>query len=152
MNAETDVTIAAPTPSDRAAWDPLYAGYCAFYKVEHTAAKADTVWSWLMDTGHPVKGFLARDSAGVVVGFTHYRGYPRPIAGGDGCFLDDLFVTPQARGRGVAEKLIAAVVDEARRRGWPVVRWITAEDNASARALYDRVAVKTHWVTYEIRP
>jgi hypothetical protein len=32
------------------------------------------------------------------------------------------------------------------------VRWITAEDNARARRLYDRVAQKTHWVTYEIRP
>jgi GNAT superfamily N-acetyltransferase len=146
------IHVAPPTPADRAAWDPLYAGYCAFYKVDHSAAKADVVWSWLMDPDHPVKGFLARDDSGAVVGMTHYRGFSRPIAGGEGCFLDDLFVVPEARGRGVAERLIAAVVEEARCRGWPVVRWITADDNATARALYDRVATKTHWVTYEIRP
>ena len=51
----------------------------------------------------------------------------------------------------MGEQLIG-VAEEARANGWPVVRWITAEDNARARALYDRVATRTHWVTYEIRP
>ena len=56
------------------------------------------------------------------------------------------------RGGGVAASLVEAVVGEAKRNGWGVVRWITAEDNARARALYDRIATRTQWVTYEIRP
>jgi hypothetical protein len=43
------------------------------------------------------------------------------------------------------------VVDEAKRQGWPAVRWITAQDSVRARRLYDRVAKKTHWVTYEVK-
>ena len=148
----SDVEITPPRPSDRAGWEAMWAGYCAFYAVPHTPEKAATVWSWISDPAHPVKGFLARTGEGRVVGLTHYRAFHRPIAGAVGCFLDDLFVDPEVRGGGIAARLVEAVVGEARRNSWGVVRWITAEDNARARALYDRIAAKTQWVTYEIRP
>jgi len=32
------------------------------------------------------------------------------------------------------------------------VRWITADDNYRAQALYDKVATRTHWVTYDAAP
>jgi hypothetical protein len=47
--------------------------------------------------------------------------------------------------------LIAAVKTEGQKRGWTVIRWITAEDNYRARALYDRLADRTKWVTYDIK-
>ncbi|MEY5039186.1 MAG: hypothetical protein RL472_2292, partial [Pseudomonadota bacterium] len=50
-----------------------------------------------------------------------------------------------------ADALIAALADEGRKQGWTVIRWITAEDNYRARALYDRVAEKTKWATYDLR-
>ena len=65
-------------------------------------------------------------------------------------FLDDLFVAPDARGRGVVEALYESLGDLARERGWPFVRWMTAEDNDRARAVYDRVSEKTGWVTYQM--
>lgn len=55
-----------------------------------------------------------------------------------------------ARGSGAAEALLQAVADEGRRRGWTVIRWITAHDNRRARGLYDRVAERTKWLTYDI--
>jgi hypothetical protein len=41
--------------------------------------------------------------------------------------------------------------DEGLRREWSVVRWITAEDNYRARAVYDRLAERTKWITYDIK-
>ncbi len=49
----------------------------------------------------------------------------------------------------MGEQLIAAVAEVARRDGASMLRWITAEDNADAQRLYDRVARRTTWVTYE---
>jgi hypothetical protein len=46
--------------------------------------------------------------------------------------------------------LIGEIVEIAKKRGWPKIRWITADDNYRARTLYDRVAMKTQWNTYEI--
>ena len=65
--------------------------------------------------------------------------------------LDDLFVAPVSRGLGVADALISRVREEGNRRGWSVIRWITAEDNYRARSCYDRLAERTRWVTYDIR-
>jgi ribosomal protein S18 acetylase RimI-like enzyme len=152
MPLHDDITIGPPQAGDRAGWEALWAGYCTFYNMPHTPEKADTVWSWITSPNHPVSGFLARDVNGAVLGMTHYRAFHRPLVGGVGCFLDDLFVAPEARGRGTAEALIARVVEEAKANGWGVVRWITAADNTRARALYDRIASRTHWITYEIRP
>jgi GNAT superfamily N-acetyltransferase len=144
------VDIRALQPTDRAAWDRLYAGYAAFYKVTQTAEMRDTVWGWLHDPAHETKGLVAVVD-GAVVGLAHFRPYARPLSASVGGFLDDLFVAPDLRGSGAAAALLAALADEGRRRGWTVIRWITAEDNYRARGLYDRMAERTKWVTYDIK-
>lgn len=135
---------------DRLSWNALYAGYAAFYGVDQTDAMRDRVWGWLMDAGHPVTGLVA-ELQGRLVGLAHVRAFDRPLSASTGGFLDDLFVAPDARGSGAAQALIAAVADHGRARGWTVIRWITADTNARARAVYDRVATQTPWVTYDIR-
>ncbi len=64
-------------------------------------------------------------------------------------YLDDLFVDPSQRGQRVADALIEAVAEEGRRRGWSVIRWITADDNYRGRGVYDRLATRTMWITYD---
>ncbi|MBT9287997.1 GNAT family N-acetyltransferase [Prosthecodimorpha staleyi] len=148
----TDATIRIlPTaPEHRAAWDDLYAGYADFYRVTQTPAMRDTVWSWLMDPAHEVEGLVAVDAAGVPVGIAHFRAFARPLSATTGGFLDDLFVSEATRGSGTADALIARIAAIGRARGWSVIRWITAEDNARARKVYDRLAMKTRWVTYDL--
>jgi GNAT superfamily N-acetyltransferase len=136
-------------PHHRADWDRLYAGYAEFYKVAQTPAMRDTVWSWLMDPAHEVKGLVAEDAQGRGIGLAHYRPFARPLAAGTGGFLDDLFVDPAARGQRLADALIEAVAAIGRERGWGVIRWITAEDNYRGRGVYDRVAQPTRWRIYD---
>lgn len=137
-------------PEDRAEWDRLYAGYADFYGVEQTEAMRDRVWGWIRDPAHEVEGLVAEGEGGLV-GLAHFRPFARPLSATVGGFLDDLFVAPEARGTGAAQALIGAVAEEGRRRGWSVIRWITAGDNARARAVYDRLAQATPWVTYDIK-
>lgn len=145
------LTIRHPTHNDRRAWDGLYQGYADFYKVTQTPAMRDTVWSWLMDDVTPVHGFVAQDANGALVGLAHFRPFARPLSASTGGFLDDLFVDPASRGHSVADALIQAVRAYGSARDWTVIRWITAEDNYRARAVYDRLADKTKWVTYDIK-
>lgn len=136
--------------ADKPDWARLYAGYAAFYKVDQTEAMRDTVWGWLMDPAHTTEGLVAEQD-GTVIGLAHFRAFARPLSASTGGFLDDLFVDPALRGSGAAEALLQALATEGRKRGWTVIRWITAEDNYRARGLYDRVADRTKWVTYDIR-
>jgi GNAT superfamily N-acetyltransferase len=146
----TAVTIDRPRPGDRSAWRRLYQGYADFYRVPMDDATAGRLWAWINDPAHPVEAFIARDAEGTPVGLAHYRAMPRPLGGNEIGFLDDLFVDPAHRGGAVARLLLEAVAAEAARRGWAKVRWITADDNYRARTLYDRVATRTMWITYEM--
>ncbi|NEY91939.1 GNAT family N-acetyltransferase [Tabrizicola oligotrophica] len=142
--------IRPPVAADRPDWERLYAGYAAFYKVAQTPEMRATVWTWLFDPSHQTRGLVA-EHQGRLIGLAHFRPFARPLSASTGGFLDDLFVDPAARGSGAADALIAAIADEGRKLGWTVIRWITAEDNYRARALYDRVAEKTRWATYDIK-
>ena len=64
-------------------------------------------------------------------------------------YLQDLFIVPRARGRGIARRLIEAVYGDADARGAPHVYWMTDESNAPARRLYDRIGRLTPFLKYE---
>ncbi len=145
------ISVRAVEAGDQAAWLRLYAGYADFYKVAQTDAMRATVWGWLQDPACEVEGLVAVDAAGQVIGIAHFRAFRRPLSASVGGFLDDLFVDPDARGSGAAQALIGGIEAIGRARGWSVIRWITAADNARARAVYDRLAMATPWVTYDIK-
>ena len=65
--------------------------------------------------------------------------------------LDDLFVRPDHRGRGLARALIAALCDLGRERAWSHLRWIVPEADQGAIALYERIAERSDWRSYVIR-
>ncbi|MGH6816572.1 MAG: GNAT family N-acetyltransferase, partial [Hyphomicrobiaceae bacterium] len=131
-NASPPFTVVRPDAGHRAAWDRLFAGYAAFYKVAQTPEMRDRVWSWIADPRHEVKAFIALDGSGTPIGLAHYRPFARPLHAVVNGFLDDLFVDPAHRGGGVADGLIAAVAEEGRRQGWTGLRWLTAENNYRA--------------------
>ncbi|SFS56650.1 Acetyltransferase (GNAT) family protein [Sulfitobacter marinus] len=138
-------------PTDRPEWERLFAGYAEFYKVDQTPDMRETVFGWLMDDTHSSNCIVAEDAQGTVIGFTHFRPFVSQLRAMTNCFLDDLFVDPAARGSGAAQALIGAVKTVAQDKGWGTVRWITAEDNYRGRAVYDKLATRTPWVTYDIK-
>ena len=57
---------------DKEQWEKLYRGYADFYKVEINNKILQTVWNWLHDKNHEVKG-LVYEVDGNIVGLAHYR-------------------------------------------------------------------------------
>ena len=144
-------TVTNISLQDREQWQRLYHGYAEFYQVPMNDEILDTVWGWIHDESNLFFGLIAKDEGGRALGLMHCREMASPLRGAQVGFLDDLFVEPDVRGQGVVEALYESLGDLARERGWPFVRWITAENNDRARAVYDRVAEKTEWVTYQMR-
>jgi ribosomal protein S18 acetylase RimI-like enzyme len=130
-------------------WHAVYTGYGEFYENPLHDEKAVLVWSWIIDSANELECLVAVEETGDVVGVAHFREFARPLDGSRGLYLDDLFVLPEKRKQGIATALIEGVADVGRARRASVVRWITAKDNEAARALYDTVAEKTKWVTYD---
>ena len=130
-------------------WLPLWKGYQRFYEVDIDGETTDLTWRRLMDPSEPmfVLGAL-RD--GALVGIVHFLFHRSTWTAGDYCYLQDLFTAPDARGAGAGRALIAAVCDHATAQGASRVYWLTREDNATAIALYDKVALRTGFIQYRI--
>ena len=136
----------------RADWERLYAGYAEFYKATQTPEMRAKVWGWIHDPAHEVNALVAEDASGRAIGLAHWRRFARPLSATTGLFLDDLFVSPEARGTGAVDALLAELRRIAATEGMSVVRWITADDNYRGRNAYDRVAKRTWWITYDMAP
>jgi GNAT superfamily N-acetyltransferase len=144
-------TIRPPVPADEARWRELFRAYGLFYETEFADDVLERVWSLVTTEGSGIDALLA-ERDGEVVGIAHFRSFPDTFTGGRDWYLDDLFVDPAARGTGAGRALIEAIAERARTSGPAgTLRWITAESNTTAQALYERIATRTSWVTYEMR-
>ncbi len=65
------------------------------------------------------------------------------------CYLQDLYTDEAYRSRGVARALIERVAQAAREGGASRLYWLTQEGNATARALYDRIARYQGFIRYD---
>jgi GNAT superfamily N-acetyltransferase len=139
--------IRALTGADRDSWQPLWRGYQAFYKVQIPDAVSDETWRRLLDPAEPMWAALAHTD-GRAVGLVHWIRHRSCWTVGDYVYLQDLFVAPDARGKGVGRHLIEHVYAAARQAGCARVYWLTHETNRDAMILYDRVAERSGFVQY----
>lgn len=133
------VAVRAIQPSDRAAWEVLWANYCAFYKAGVPAETTSLLWGRLLDPCSPVHGLVAATPDGRLLGLCHYVLHPHTWSPDLLCYLEDLFIQADRRGLGIGRALIDHLCDKAASSGWRRVYWHTEDGNATARHLYDKV-------------
>jgi GNAT superfamily N-acetyltransferase len=147
-----NIRIRPLQPTDRAAWQPLWDGYNAFYdRAGPTALPSEvteTTWARFFDPAEPVHALVAEAEDGSLLGLVHYLYHRSTTRIELTCYLQDLFTTPQARGRGVGRALIEAVYAAAREAGVKRVYWQTHTTNSAGRALYDKVAHHMGFIVY----
>jgi GNAT superfamily N-acetyltransferase len=142
-----DIVIRPLGADDRAAWEPLWKGYIAFYKATIPDETTAVTWARLHDPDEPMF-VLGAYAGGTLRGIVHYLFHRSTWTVGNYCYLQDLFVSAEARGRGLGRALIEAVYQAAREKGASRVYWLTHETNAEARALYDKLADRSGFIQY----
>ncbi|UKK86367.1 GNAT family N-acetyltransferase [Sphingopyxis sp. BSN-002] len=137
--------------SDHDRWLPLWDGYNAFYGRSGDTALAPEItaatWERFFDPYEPMFALVAEQD-GVLLGLTHYLLHRSTTSLLPSLYLQDLFTTADARGKGVGRALIEAVYDAARGLGLARVYWQTHETNDTAMQLYDRIAEKSGFLVY----
>lgn len=139
-------------PTDHDRWVELYAGYRAFYALPSDPEAVETAWTWVSTRQHQFTGLVAVDEGGEVIALANLRDVARPSAGRMGLYLDDLFTSPAARGRGAGSAMLRRIAEVARERNAVVVRWITSTSNTTARRLYDQHAELRDFASYDMAP
>lgn len=143
----TDLLIRAVSVDDEAGWRPVWRGYLEFYAANLPEEVTAMTWRRLLDPHEPLFGLVA-ERRGEIAGFAHCVLHRGTWSLTQHCYLEDLYVAPEVRGAGLGRALIAAVYREADVRGADRVYWLTHETNATARALYDRVAQRSGYIHY----
>jgi GNAT superfamily N-acetyltransferase len=137
------------TESDEAAWRGLWAAYNTFYEASVPDAVTASAWRRLIDPASALLGRIAvRD--GRIAGFSHSVLHEGTWTADPICYLEDLFVAPEARGAGAGRALIQDLVDLGKARGWSRLYWHTRAGNAAARKLYDSFVEADDFVRYRM--
>ncbi len=130
----------------------LVRAYCDFYSVTPTDRGLRVLMLGLLAAGgREGLQLLARDPSGEPVGFATLLFTWSTTSAARAAVMNDLYIAPDARGRGLAEALIDRCQAESAHRGAAKLTWITRPDNHRAQAVYDRVgAHRDPWVNYRI--
>ncbi len=143
------LTIRAIEEKDKSQWLKLWAGYLEFYKSTISPEQTELTWERLINNELKMFGFVAENEDGVI-GFTHCLFRPSTWTETDYCYLEDLFVDPNIRGKGVGRALMEKVFDLAKEKKSKRVYWTTQEFNETARVLYDSITPVSEYVQYRL--
>jgi len=147
MNKNNSLQIAALAEDNYDDWLALWQDYLAFYETTLPVEITTSTWQNLHNQEVAIYGFGAWINE-QLVGITHVVLHPNTWDTTDCCYLEDLYVSTEVRGKGVGGALIEKVYDFANDKNCNRVYWVTQEDNRAARSLYDKLAVKTDMLQY----
>jgi GNAT superfamily N-acetyltransferase len=144
-------TIRAALPADEAAWLRLWRSYCESCGARIADGVTRRTWMRILDPDSAIMCIVA-EVDGQVYGFAHCVVHENTWESQPVCCLEDLFVLPSARGRGIGTALVEWLRNAMRAEGWAQVYWLAREDNELARRLSDRFASADLLARYVIRP
>ena len=107
-------------------------------------------WARLTNPEHTVNGMKAVIN-GDVVGIMHYILHPVTGHIEPACYMQDLFVDPSHRRKGIAKKLVKALELEGKKNKWARIYWLAEGKNEEAQALYKNVGLKLDF-TFHLIP
>ena len=125
----------------------------ATYEREPDAVEIDAqMLADALFTNTPVVFANVADDAGGIAGMTIYFRNFSTWTGKLGIYLEDFYVCPEVRGRGVGRALMGALVDEARAHGYARIDWSVLDWNETALGFYASIGAKpmTGWSGYRL--
>ena len=141
-------TIRKIRSADRQRWGELWDGYCRFYERDLSGPVTEHTWKRIMDPASPVHAIVAERKGDGVIGICNYLFHDSTWSLQPICYLQDLFVDPDARGGGAAKELILACEQKAKEKGAFRLYWQTQEYNGAARSLYDTIVPRSSFIVY----
>ncbi|MFN3723118.1 MAG: GNAT family N-acetyltransferase [Paracoccaceae bacterium] len=143
------IVIRHAAAEDEMAWRGLWQEYLAFYAVKLAPDVTTATWARIVDPAHRMNCLVACEGA-ALLGFAVHHAHCSSWVAEDDMYLEDLFVGPGARGRGVGRALIEKLIASGRAHGRHRLYWHTARENAVARRLYDRFCEEDGHIRYRL--
>ncbi|MCV7319773.1 GNAT family N-acetyltransferase [Mycolicibacterium confluentis] len=139
-------------PGDEAAITAMVHQLADFEKAAHEATVTEEQMRTALFGDHPIAYAHVAEvdgtAAAVAVWFVNFSTWD----GVGGIYLEDLFVRPEFRRRGLARDLLVTLARECVQRGYSRLSWAVLNWNVNAIALYDGVGglPMNDWTTYRV--
>lgn len=130
----------------------LIRGLARFEKLEHEVTLTDELLAAGLFGPRPyaeaVLAEVERHAAGFALFFHNFSTF----LGRPGIYLEDLFVVPEHRGKGIGRSLLAHLAHLAVERGCGRLEWAVLDWNSEAIAFYERLGARpnSEWTTYRV--
>lgn len=145
------VAIRPLQAGDEAEWRRLWTAYLEFYESSVPEEVYRSTFARILagngGADDEIYGLLV-EADDKPAGLVHYLFHRHCWRTEKVCYLQDLYVDPEFRGKRLGRALIEAVYAKADEAGRPAVYWMTQEFNHTARQLYDRIAKLTPFIKY----
>ena len=149
-----DITLAPVTSDEIPVLLELIRELAKFEKLEHEFVATTELLDKAFFGPQPTAGALLARVDGAPAGYAIYYSTFSSFTGRAGVWLDDLYVLPQFRKRGLGRRLIGAVAQIAAERGCGRFEWIALDWNERALEFYRGLGAQTldDWVLLRVNP
>lgn len=129
-------TLRVATPRDAATLLSLVRGLAEYERAPHEVVATEADYVRALSAQPPEMGALLAEHDGAALGFALFFPTWSTWRGRPGIHLEDLFVLPEARGRGIGRALLARVASFALARSCARLEWEVLDWNTSAIGFY----------------
>lgn len=126
-------------------WLPLWDGNNLGQRDE---AVTTETWARLNDPENWMVNGLCAEMGGEILGIVHYILHPTTGNIAPVCYMQDVFVDPAHRRKGVGKRLVEEVTRIGTREKWARMYWLTQVGNKEAKAMYENFGVKLDFTFY----
>ncbi len=138
--------VSALEPADYDQWLPLWRA-----NMEHSVSDEVTAGTWrrICDPGFPIGGLCARfEEGGPIAGICHFILHPTTGSLKQVCYMQDLYVEPPCRNKGVARTLVTFLAAMGATQHWGRIYWLAEAQNMAAQRLYQSLGLKLNFTLH----
>jgi GNAT superfamily N-acetyltransferase len=147
-----EYALRTATPSDVPTILACIRGLAEYERLAHECIATEALLHETLFGAERVAEVVLASRGGETAGFAlWFRSYSTFLAR-PGIYLEDLFVLPAHRGRGLGRRLLAHLARTAKDRGYGRVEWAVLDWNADAIRFYESLGAvpMSDWTTYRL--
>ena len=152
LPTDAPVTLRSATPADLPAILRCIRGLAEYERLAHECVATEELLASTLFGPSPAAEVVLAEMNGDTAGFAlWFRSYSTFLAR-PGIYLEDLFVFPAFRGRGIGRRLLAELARIAVARGYGRVEWAVLDWNSDAIRFYESLGARpmSEWTTYRV--
>lgn len=139
------ISVRPLTHDDYDLWRPLWDGNNLG---EYDAEVTTTTWRRLTDADNWLVNGVCAMQDKEMVGIVHYILHPTTGQVNPVCYMQDVYVAPNHRRKGIGKQLVTAITEKGAQEQWARMYWLTQADNVEAKAMYENFGIKLDFTFY----